>query len=69
VAETEENMARVYEQMGELEKALGTFQKVLEMKCRTFCHFHVAVADTYNNMGNVERKLRMMIGVTTYGFI
>jgi hypothetical protein len=51
VAETEENMVIVYQKMGEFEKALETYKKVLETKCRTYGHFHASVATTKQNIG------------------
>jgi hypothetical protein len=44
VAETEENMANVCMEMGQLEKALETYERVLKTKCSTYGNAHATVA-------------------------
>ena len=50
------NMALVYDDQGEYEKALEWYEKGLEIKLKTLGPDHPSTATTYNNMAVVYNK-------------
>ena len=54
-AKTKVNMAIVYKNMGEYEKALDTYNEALPVLEATLGRNHLVVAKTYNNIGEVYR--------------